>query len=253
MKRSLPLVLVLAGAVTMTACSRDTDKQPIASETPSGASTSPPAAAANERDKAMVRVVDAVPGPPIDVTAEQEPVATQVTFPSVTPYKEVPASADDFAVKIEGRTDGPVLADNSESIMGGRHYTLVAFPGKEDDKVAVKVISDDMAMPAEGKARVRVINAASGAEEIDLVAKISKDVVLDDVSFREASSYKEVDPSIGALEVRSADGKKMLAQPSLTLDAGKSYTIVAAGKISGTPAFQAVVIEDRVEAPAATD
>jgi len=233
--------------MTVTACSRDTDNKPVASDTPSGASTSPPASAANERDRALVRIVDAVPGAPIDVTADQETVATKVTYSTVTPYKEVSASANDFAVKMDGAPEGPIVAENSESIMGGRHYSLVAFPGKENDRAAVKVITDDIAQPADGKARVRVINATPDVEQLDIVAQGGTDILFDDVDFREASGYKDIDPTTTrGLELRSEDGKRVLAKPAVTLEAGRNYTIVVAGKTQGGPPLKAIVIEDRV-------
>lgn len=253
MKRSFPVALMLAGAMTIGACSRDADKKPVASDTPSGASTSPPAAAANARDNALVRVVDAIPDPAIDVVAEQTAIATTVTYPTVTPYKEVPASADDFAIKIAGQPDSPVLAENSEAIMSGRHYSLVAFPGKDGDRAAVKVIMDDIATPADGKARVRVINATPDTEQVDVVAKRGEETLFDDIDFREASGYKEVDPAIGMIEVRDKDGKRVLATPTVTLEAGRNYTIVVTGKAEGSPRLRAQVIEDRVVGQADTN
>ena len=46
----------------------------------------------------------------------------------MTPYKAIPANFDDFAVKAAGQDAATPLAENSESIMSGRHYTLVIFP-----------------------------------------------------------------------------------------------------------------------------
>ena len=246
MKNSLPIALVLAGAVTFGACSRDTDNKPVASDTPSGGSTSPPAAAADARDHALVRIVHAAPGPAIDVTADETTIATRVSYSTVTPYKEVPAAADGFAIRSADEPNGSVLASNSEQIMGGRHYTLVAFPGNEDDRAEVKVVTDDIAQPEAGRARIRVINASSDTAQVDLVARGAADTLFDDVDFREASGYKDVDPSVGPLEVRSEDGKRVLAEPDLTLEAGRNYTIVIAGKEQGSPRLKAVVIEDRL-------
>jgi Domain of unknown function (DUF4397) len=130
--------------------------------------------------------------------------------------------------------------------MGGRHYTVVAFPGNENDMAAVKVINDDIQQPSEGKARLRVINAAPDTPQIDIVTTKDKDTLFDDVDFREASSYKEVEPTTGIIELRSEDGKRVLAQPKVTLEPGRSYTVVVAGKATGSPRLRAIVIEDRV-------
>jgi hypothetical protein len=253
MKNQLPIVLALAGAVAAGACSRSSDNQPVASDTPSGASQAPPAAQANERDQALVRVVNAVPGPTaVDVTADQAPVASELAYASVTPYKPVPASADDFAVKVAGKSNGPVLAENSEAIMSGKHYTLVAFPGKADprsgraeEKIDLQVVTDDIVTPEAGKARVRVVHAAADVETVNVFAKGREDSIFDGVDFRETTGYKDVDPSITTIDLKTADGK-VVASPTVSVEAGKSYTIVVTGRAHGAPALQALIIEDRV-------
>ena len=260
MNKQLPIVLALAGAVAVGACSRKSDDHPVASDTPSGASQAPPAAQANERDQALVRVVNAVPGTPaVDVTADKAPVASELPYASVTPYKPVPASADDFAVKVAGKADGPMLAENSESIMSGKHYTLIAFPGKADErtgkaeeKVDLQVVTDDIVTPEAGKARVRVVHAAADVDTVNVYAKGGKDSIFDGVDFREATGYKDVDPSITSLELKAADGK-VVATPAVSVEAGKSYTIVVAGRAHGSPALQALIIEDRVVGETATN
>ena len=253
MKNQLPLVLALATAVAAGACSRSSDTHPVASDTPSGASQAPPAAQANERDQALVRVVNAVPGTPaVDITADQVTVASGLPYASVTPYKPVSASADNFAVKIAGQQRGPMLAENSESIMSGKHYTLVAFPGKADprsgkseEKADLQVVTDDIVTPESGKARVRVVHAAADVETVNVFAKGGKDSIFDGVDFRETTGYKDIDPSITTLELKTADGN-VVATPAVSVEAGKSYTIVVAGLAHGAPALQALIIEDRV-------
>jgi Domain of unknown function (DUF4397) len=252
MKKQLPIVLALAGAVAAGACSRNSDQQPVASDTPSGASQAPAAAQANERDQALVRVVNAVPGTPaVDITADKAPVATELPYASVTPYKAVPATVDDFAVTVAGQQNGPVLAQNSEAIMSGKHYTLVAFPGKADEngrtteKVDLQVVTDDIVTPEAGKARVRIVHAAADIDTVNVYARGGKDSLFDGVDFREATGYKDVDPTITTLELKSAAGQ-VVASPAVSVEAGKSYTIVVAGRAHGSPALQALIIEDRI-------
>jgi hypothetical protein len=254
MTKNLPIVLALAAAVATGACNRDADKHPIASDTPSGASQAPPAAAANERDQALVRVVNAIPGAPgVDITAGKLPVATELAYGSVTPYKPVPAANDNFEVKAAGKPDGAVLAENNEQIMSGKHYTAIAFPGKENDRVDLQVVTDDIVTPEPGKTRVRVIHAAVDAEAVDVFAKGGKDAIFDGVNFRQTTSYSEIDPSVTTLELKDDAGKRIVASPTVSLEPGKSYTIVVTGRVHGAPALQALVIEDRVVGQTATN
>jgi hypothetical protein len=254
MNPQFPVVLALVGAIAAGACSKSSDNHPVASDTPSGASQAPPAATANEHNEALVRIVNAAPGTPsVDVTAGQVAVATDLPYAGVTPYKPVNASNDDFAVKLAGASGGAVLAENSESITRGKHYTLIAFPGKESDKMAIQVVTDDIVTPEAGKARVRVVHAAADVDSVNVFAKGGKDAIFDGVDFQETTSYAEVDPTITTLELKSADGKRVVARPAVSIEAGKSYTIVVAGRAKGAPALQALIIEDRVVGQTATN
>src|SRR4029453_11976824 len=105
---------------------------------------------------------------PLQVIADKNAIFSRVEYKEVTPYKAVPANFDDFAVKTAGEDSAANLAENSESIVSGRHYTVMLFPDKDaDKKVAINVISDDLQVPSAGKARVRVINAAAGTDDIE--------------------------------------------------------------------------------------
>lgn len=254
MKKSFPVVLVLSGAIAVIGCNRSTDNQSVASQTPSGSSAAPPAAAADERSQALVRVANTVPEPKaIDVVAEDAPVATAVLFGSVTPYKQVPANADTFAISPSGESSATPLAENSEQIMSGNHYTLVAFPSKGEEKATLQVFSDNLTQPSEGMARVRVIQAAPDVEAVDVKARNAKDTLFDDVDFREATSYTEVSPAEAAFEVRSSDGNRVLVSPKIQIEAGKSYTIIVAGKMKGAPKLDALVVEDQLAVRADTN
>jgi len=253
MKKTLPVVLALSGSIAVIGCGRSTDDASVASQTPSGTSAAPPASAADARDQALVRVVHAVPGTnAIDVLADNQPLAAAVSYGAVTPYKELPATADNFAVRAAGQESAAPLAENSEAIMSGSHYTLVAFPGKGEEKATLQVVTDTVATPANGKARLRIIQASADVEAIDVTARNVKDSLFDDVAFKETTSYEEVDPTT-SLDLRSADGKRVLARSVVKIEAGKSYTVVVAGRTSGSPALDAFVIEDSVAAPVPTN
>jgi Domain of unknown function (DUF4397) len=240
-------------------CNRaNTDDKAVKTDTPAGSSTAPAANAADERDRALVRIVHAVPAAPaIDVLADQNTVASNVRYKTATPYKEVPADQDDFVVRAGDKT----LAQNSESIMSGRHYTLIVLPanrmatdatGREKVRASdaseqpahLQVVNDNLEMPPEGKARVRVIHASPDVETVDIFAQASDKPLFDDIDFNEISGYENVDPTVGKLELKANDGKQVVARPDVKLEAGKNYTIVVTGRAEGTPALSALVIED---------
>jgi hypothetical protein len=215
-------------------CSRESKQtQPVSTESGSAASTAPASGeVAKEQGRALVRVVNAAPSTPkIDVLAENAPVVSDVAFKTVTPYKEVPANASEFAIKSAAQTAGDPIAKNSESIMSGRHYTLVVFPEQTEKRMGtdrnepaaavnetnhvatLEVISDDLVQPSEGKARVRVINAAAGTDDVEVYLRGEKDPLLSDVDFKEAVAYKEVDPIKTTIEMRIGESLASAVNP----------------------------------------
>jgi hypothetical protein len=306
MKRTMTtacLATLGMSVMLVTGCNKESNQTtPVASESGGAASKAPESGAtANKNDQALVRVIGAADVAPLEVSADQNAIFSGVAYKEVTPYKAVPANFDDFAVKSEGQDAAQPLAENSESIVSGRHYTLVIFPDADPVKrVALNVIADDLQPASAGKARVRVINAAAGTDDIEVFLRGQKDALFNDVDFKEAIAYKEVDPVKTTLEWRTSEsllttanpktGDRTTGQPTdpaaradradadradradrtnnmdarpgkvlgthtLNLEAGKSYTIVIAGKTAKgmTTKFDTIVVEDTVPQPAATN
>jgi Domain of unknown function (DUF4397) len=213
---------VLGLSITVAGCSKESNQtQAAQTESGAGASKAPESsAAAKERGEALVRVVNAVPdAPPIDVIAEEDKAFTGVEAKAVTPYKPIPASANDFKIAPAAQESAQPLAENSEAIMSGRHYTLVAFPesaaaradkadtndrSDTNEKVSLDVIADDLVPPPAGKARIRVINAAPGMDDVSVYLKGQDDELFSDVDFKEAVSYKQVDPMNTTVVLRTS-------------------------------------------------
>jgi hypothetical protein len=308
MKRTMTTAGLTAlglSVMLVTSCSKESNQtSPVASESGGSASKAPESGqAADRNDQALVRVIDAADAAPVEVIADKNAIFTRVEYKEVTPYKAIPANFDDFAVKPAGEAGADAaapLAENSESIMSGRHYTVVIFPDADPQKkVALDVIADDLQPPSAGKARVRVINAAAGTDDVEVFARGEKDALFTDVDFKEAMAYKELDPVKTTIEWRTAESLlttanpktgdrpigeppapaaradradadradradrasaidaqpgKVLGSHTLNLEAGKSYTIVIAGKTNGANRrFETIVVEDTVPQPAATN
>jgi len=223
MKRTMTtagLSALAMSAMLVTGCNKESKQTtPVSTEAGGAASKAPESGqAADKNDQALVRVIDAAStAAPLEVTADKNSVFTRVEYKEVTPYKAVPANFDDFAVKMAGDNAPTPLAENSESIASGRHYTLVIFPerdaDKSDKKVTLNVIADDLQPPSAGKARVRVINAAAGTDDIEVFLRGQKDALFGDVDFKEAIAYKEIDPVKTTLEWRTAESLLTTANP----------------------------------------
>jgi Domain of unknown function (DUF4397) len=245
------LAVLLLVTVSL-ACSREAKQsQPVTTTTEEGSSTATPAKQAAESDKALVRVVNAIPNAPnLDIYADDTKAFAEVGYKAVTAYKELPDDRLTFRVRAAGKEAAEALAENTEILNGGRHYTVVAMPDK-DGKSAVRVLSDDL--KPSNQARVRVIHASPTAGEIDVVAKNRNEAIFDNVNFMSEAGYKEIEPMTGALEVRPEGKKEVLATiPQQNWEAGKTYTIILTGRGSGRGSIQAIAIEDQLGMSAAS-
>ncbi|PWT89494.1 MAG: hypothetical protein C5B55_11305 [Blastocatellia bacterium] len=246
------LVLILGLSLLFGACSKEPKQtQTVTTKTDSGTSTAPPAKEVNQRNNALVRVINTVPGnPSIDIYADDQKVFDAVSFKTVTPYKEISEQRHTFRVKRAGQDSSQPLTENSESIGGGKHYTIVVMPDT-NQKVQLRVVADNLTPTSTDKAEVRVINASPDAGDVDVVAKQANKKLISDVGAGGETSYSNVDPMTGSLEVRPEGKNNAIAIVENTkLEKGKIYTIVVAGNMKGSPKLQAIMIEDQVGNPA---
>jgi ABC-type Fe3+-hydroxamate transport system substrate-binding protein len=254
MKHSVKNLWVAFVAITFvltTACTRESKQdQPIRTTTDRGSSTAAPASDAEKRDKAMLRLVNALPEwPTVDVFSGETKAFANVSYKTVTPYTELGDNRQRLAVK--DPSDTQTLVENSENFAGGRHYTAIALPGNgKDPKPDLKVIADDLKPPSPGKARVRVINASPDAGELDVYVMNKAEKLFGGVNFRSEAGYTEIDPTTTVVELRP-QGKKqpLVTVPQFNFEPNKTYTIIVMGHHGKGPAkgqkLEAVAVEDQ--------
>ena len=248
MRRPINLGLLMVALLLMAACSSEPKQtQPVTSKTDAGTSTAPPAKDVKQRDNALVRVINAVPGATsFDVFADDQKVFEGVSFKSVTPYKELSENRHTFRVRQAGQDNAQAVAENSEGLSGGKHYTIVVMPGT-NDKATLYVLNDNITPPPAEKAEVRLIHASPDAGEVDVVDKQGNKKLFSGVNFEKETSYMDIEPAKTTLEVRpEGQDKALLTVPNVNFEKGKFYTIVVAGHAKGTPKLQAMMVEDQL-------
>ena len=234
--------MLAGGAVFLaTACKDTRDTGAVSSKTAEGTSSAPAAEVAENRDVALVRVVNAVPAGAVTILAGDSAAFSEVGYKKTTEFREI---ADDrFNFKL-GSAANP-LAENRENLDGGSHYTIVAMPDQGGaDKRNLRVLKDDLEPVSPGKARVRVINAIPGDLEISVYVRGREDALFDGINFKSEAGWDQIDPIAGTLELRPEGKKNVLASlPDVKFESGKSYTFV----VAGTPAKPEIIkIEDEV-------
>jgi len=230
------------------ACSSEPKQtQPVTSTSESGTSTAPPAKEAAARNNALVRVINAVPGNmSLDVFADNQKVFEAVAFKNVTPYKELSDASHAFLVRHAGHDSTQPVAENTENLAGGKHYTIVVMPDT-NDKHALYIVNDNITTPPADKAQVRVIHASPDVGEIDVVEKQGNKTLFSGVNFERETSYMNVDPMRTTLEVKQEGQEQaIMSLPNANFEKGKFYTIVVTGLAKGAPKLQTLMVEDQL-------
>ncbi len=229
------LTATLAVSAWLTACDKaQTDKEVATRSSGGDAAVSMSGDSADKRGVALVRVVNAVPGQDrLVVRADRDHQLTAAEYKSVTDYQPIDRNWVTFEIGSASDSAFEPLATNREMLTDGHRYTIVVMRDSAknyETRVLRDEISDDTT-----QARVRVIHAARGINEVDLVQR-GADTLVEGVNFTMEAGYKAVKPWTGTLEVRSETGNRLLLSiPDVSLQAGRSYTIVltrnAAGKL----------------------
>jgi len=241
---------LLVTLLLIVGCQQESTRNaPVRTSSPSGQSTAPQLAAAEQRKMALIRVVQAIPaGSTVDVFADDNKVFDALAYKTVTPYREIDGQRHTFHLRPAGMNQAAPLASSTEGMSVGSYYTVFATPG-DGAAASLHVVSDTHSMPAAGKARVRLVHASSDAGQFDVYAVGRAKVLFDAVDFQAVTSHDEIDPFAGALELRpEGESNVMLSIPDVRLDAGKTYTIVVVGRVRTAPKLETFVIEDQVMA-----
>lgn len=243
---SLALTITVSLLLLAAACSRESaqTQNTRTSSSESDRSTAPASADVNQRDNALVRVVAAIPdGRSVDILADDRVVFEDLGYKTVTEYRELPSDRFTFWVRPAGQAGGKLLAENSEGLSSGSHYTLVAYD--KDGKAELVIFSDNLIPPPSGKAKVRVIHAAPEIGGVDVYA-VGRDTLFSGVNSGTESNYSEVDPMEVTLQIHP-EGKQnaLLNVNKVRFEAGSVYTIVLVGHAQRSPRLEAIRIEDR--------
>jgi Domain of unknown function (DUF4397) len=252
------LITLLIGALALflAACSPEAERnEPVATTVASGTpTTASPAAEVKKRERALLRVIHALPGlNQADLKDDQGTIISLTNYKQVTPYSELKSEVQTLRLTPLGQANAQPLATNNEVMMAGRHYTAIVLPDK-NGKAELRVINDNLTPPLEGKVKVRVINAAADIGEIDVYAQGNKEPLFTGVNLQTVTDYNEIAAGTTTLEVRpEGQPKALLTVPNVKLEPLKIYTIVVLGKSKGTPKLETTVITDElVGAPPST-
>ncbi|WP_219416989.1 DUF4397 domain-containing protein [Pseudonocardia nigra] len=188
------------------------------------------AAATAQGGPSFLRLAHLSPDTPnVDVylTAVDDPARSftleGVGYGAVSDYRSLPAGTYTVAMRSAGApADAPPVIATTLTTEPGEAYT-VAGTGLYDE-LGLTVLVDDLTMPEPGQARLRVINAAATAPQVDL-AVAGGPVIAEGVGFAESSGYRTVPIGSWTVNVSTPGGG---APTSLPVDvaANAVYTVL---------------------------
>jgi Domain of unknown function (DUF4397) len=168
-------------------------------------------------------------GPAIDIAVDGELVETNLSYRDVTPYGSVAPGEHEFRVSIVGDESGTSDIVSTQTIESGQAYTILIISAEEGIEIKSYRVNLDRT-PTE-KARIRTINAAADADEIDFYG--GEDRWFENVGYGDASDYKEVDWGEYDLTIRQEDADSPITSlPGTTLNWGIVYDVILLGSVT---------------------
>ncbi len=189
--------------------------------------------------------------PPVDVYVDGKPKLRNVPFQAMSDYLTLAAGSHTFDVRATGSaaTTTPAITV-SQDFAGGKTYTVAAIGALA--AIQGKVFEDNLAIPAAGKARIRVIHSTPAAPLVDVAVKGGA-MLFPKLAFGTASDYAEVPAGSYEIEVRDAGKPAALLTKPVTLQAGGVYTVAAVPAANGAPNLRGFIDVAPSAAPAPAD
>jgi hypothetical protein len=233
--------LLLAGVVLAVSCG-GSHARTRAARSDEPATASAPGNAAVKTSTSLVRLVDALPSVrAIDLTDDDHELVSDAAYRTISSFREMQGRRVTLRVRVAG-TDR-VLVSNPAVMENGYRYTIVAYPG-DHGEARIQVLRDEL-VPNAGKARIRVINAAPELGMAAVALHGQRSSLFDNVATPVEARYRDIDPTLGSLEIRSdVKTRKPLQLRDQQFVAGRAYTVVLVGR--GTGRIDAITFDDTV-------
>lgn len=211
-------LIILAVTFALWSCSKDEDSD-------------------TENDETKVMLVHASPnGPAVDVTINNNKVASSLSYPNNSEYISINPGANNVKVALAGTSFTAI--DTNINLTAKGAYSIFAID--DVSKAKAIIVADNLAAPASGKAHVRFFHFIPNAPAID-IAVAGGPVLFSNRSFNDQSvttsfsNFTAVDAGTYNFEVRPAGSSTvMIPVSNVKLDAGKIYTVFAKGFVGGS-------------------
>lgn len=183
---------------------------------------------------ARVMTVHASPNAPaVDLLVDNGVAGSGLAFPNNTGYLTVNAGTRNIKVNVAGTATTVINADLP--LTANTNYTVFAVDSVS--KISTVVLTDNLAMPAAGKAHVRFVHLSPNAPAVNITLT-NGTIVFGNKAFKQSTDFTPLDAGTYDLQVRDAatNNTVVLSLPGIALANGKIYTVFAKGFLGGTGA-----------------
>lgn len=208
-------------------------------------------AGAQAATNGRVRVMHASPdAPAVDIFVDGQKAVTALAFPNNTGYVSLPAGTRNVKVFVSpSNGTGAAALEANLAVAAGVDYTVLAVGRLADSTLALLPLRDNNALPAQGKAHVRLIHASPDAPAVNVAVAGTSTNVFSNVAFKGVGDYTPVATGTYNLDVKVASsGQTAKSVTGLVLGNQGVYTAVAVG-LAGAGTLQVVPLVDVAPAP----
>jgi len=134
-----------------------------------------------------------------------------VTYGQVSPYKKLPVGTYVLSMRAADAPRSTPVISTDVTVQKGDASTVVAY-GKNDG-LKTTAFTDDLQQPGDGKAKLRLVQAATTAKRVDVQTSDGTPIA-EDATFGSATKYATVDAGKWSLDV-SGSGQRGTAKVDL--------------------------------------
>jgi hypothetical protein len=163
-----------------------------------------------------------------------------VTYGQVSPYKELAAGTYVLSMRAASAPHSTPVVSTDVTVSSGGASTVVAYGKYKDLKTAA--FSDDLTPPGDGKASLRLVQAATTAKRVDVSTSTGTSVA-QDAPFGTATKYATVHAGAWKLKV-SGGGDTGSASVDLKSNTVSTLFVLdnSAGKLTIVPVVDAAAV-----------
>ncbi len=156
--------------------------------------------------------------------------SSNIAFFGTSGYQTVTAGAENISFYLTGSAAGTLLSTGTPTLVAGNKYSI--FIGGIITAPSFTTITDDLAAPASGNAKIRFVNLSS--DNLNGRFSVGVQTLDSNITYTHCSPFYEVAAGNYTLKGGGNDISTVATIPSVVLGAGKIYTLMLTGSQSGT-------------------